>query len=305
MRVTQNTNYGVVHDSIQRSKERMENLQEQASTLRKITRPSDDPVGASKTLEIRTEQVNNDQFQMNGKIAETFLNNTDHALSDLAEIAVRSKEIAISQSSGASSNESTRIGVSEEVSELYKQAISIANRRVGDRYIFGGYKTQRPPVDQDGRYLGDDGHMMVEIADDMFISMNVTGNEVFNTHPESQLQGQPAYENVNLFRELQDFRISLLTGDMEGIRSTLERLDQIHDRLVTIRAKLGSRLQGLQSTTKAIERHNLANASLSSALEDADVAQVMSDLGKEETVFRSSLASSKRLIQPTLLDFLK
>jgi flagellar hook-associated protein 3 FlgL len=54
-----------------------------------------------------------------------------------------------------------------------------------------------------------------------------------------------------------------------------------------------------------IERHNVTNAQLSSALEDADLAQVVSDMAKEETVFRSSLASAHKLIQPTLLDFLK
>jgi flagellar hook-associated protein 3 FlgL len=75
--------------------------------------------------------------------------------------------------------------------------------------------------------------------------------------------------------------------------------------MVSIRSKIGSRIQGLQSTTQAIERHNVTNASLTSALEDADMAQVVSDLGKEETVFRSSLASSKKLIQPTLLEFLR
>jgi flagellar hook-associated protein 3 FlgL len=303
----------------------METLQGQSATLKKLNTPSDDPVGAAKVLEVRTEKVNNDQYQMNAKLAETFLINSDHAIGELADIVARAKEIALGQSSGASSNDDTRLGIAEEVTQLYQQSVSVANRRIGDRYLFGGYKTHRPPVDPEGTYKGDDGQMMVEIARDVFLSMNIPGIEAFNTNPKSSYDSQDVYggptrvpasieggisddptpENVNVFDELQNLRITLLTGDLEGIRNTLERFDQIHGKLIAVRSKLGSRVQGLQSTNQALDRHNLTNAGLSSALEDADMAQVVSDLAKEETVFKSALASSQKLIQPTLLDFLR
>ena len=329
MRVTENTNFETIRNSISRSKGRMENLQMENATMKKLNTPSDDPIGASKVLEIRTEKMNNDQYQMNAKMAETSLANSEQALGELSDILVRAKEIAIGQASGASANNETRLGVAEEVTQLFQQAVTTANRRIGDRYIFGGYKTQRPPVDGEGRYQGDDGQMLVEIAKDVFLSMNVPGIEAFNTNPKTSYDAQDVYgapsrhpssttglglqkfekepgaENVNVFDELQNLRIALLTGDEEGIRSTLERFDQAHASVNAERAKIGSRLNGLQSTAQAIERHNLTNAALSSSLEDADMAQVVSDLAKEEQVFKSSLASSQKLIQPTLLDFLK
>ncbi|MGK5082223.1 flagellar hook-associated protein FlgL [Bdellovibrionota bacterium FG-1] len=325
MRVTENTSYGVVRDSIRRTRERMETLQGQSATLRKLNTPSDDPIGSAKVMEIRTEKVNNDQYQINAKMAESFLNNSDQALSELSEALARAKELAVNQSSGASSNEDTRIAIAEEVGQLFQQAVSVANRRIGDRYLFGGYKTNKPPIDADGRYTGDDGQMMLEIGKDVFISMNIAGADAFNTNPkrsadvpsgykEAGVQRSPANdprmddvgpENVNAFDEIQNLRIGLLTGDLDSIRNTLERLDAIHGKIISTRAKIGSRLQGLQSTSSAIERHNLVNAQLSSNLEDADMAQVVSDLAKEETVFRSALASSHKLIQPTLLDFIK
>ncbi len=268
--------------------------------------------------------MNNDQFMMNAKLAETFLENTDHALSELADIMVRAKEIAIGQASGASSTEDTRLGVAEEIKQLYLQAVGVANRRIGDRYLFGGYKTDRPPVDQDGIYQGDQGQTMIEIGRDIFISMNVPGVEVFNTSPQDsadfrrlheknpEMGGARApaseeggFENVNVFSELQNLRIALLTGDLDGIRGTLERFDQMHGKLISMRSKVGSRINGIQGTYQALERHNVTHAQLTSSLEDADMAQVVSDLAKEETVLRSALASSQKLIQPTLMDFLK
>ncbi|MEO5971225.1 MAG: flagellar hook-associated protein FlgL [Bdellovibrionia bacterium] len=320
MRITDNANYDSVKGAISRSKEKMGNLQFQSTTLKKLNTPSDNPVGASKVLELRTDKMNNDQYQMNSKMAETFLNNTESAVADLAEIIARAKEIAIAQSSTSTSSESTRVAVSEEINQLYKQAIGAANRKVGERYLLGGYKTQKAPVDEQGNYHGDDGQMMVEVAKDVFLTMNIPGIEAFNTQPKVAYAKQNGYgnarnndpvdqeeilENVNIFDELQNFRIGLLTGNMEAIHSTLERFDLLHSRLVTTQAKLGSRIQGLSATSQSIDRQNITNASLTSELEDADMAQVVSDMGKEEGIYKSSLASSRRLIQPTLLDFLK
>lgn len=325
MRVTEHNNFETIREGINRSKGRMDTLQRQTSTLKKLNTPSDDPIGSAKVLEIRTDKVNNDQFQMNAKMAETFLTNTDHALSELSDIVVRAKEIALGQSSRASSNDETRLGVAEEITQLFKQSIATANRRIGDRYLFGGYKTHVPPVAADGKYVGDNGEMMVEIAKEVYLTTNVPGSVAFNsqaarsvsadpdrpdlsTSPRQPAQADPSVpqpENVNLFDELQALRISLLTGDIEGIRNTLERFDTLHGSLVSMRSKVGSRLMGLQNTHQALERHNVTNAQLGSVIEDADMAKVVSDLAKEETVFRASLSSSQRLIQPTLMDFLK
>jgi flagellar hook-associated protein 3 FlgL len=335
MRVSDNTNFGLVRETINRTKGRMEKLQTQAATLKKLNTPSDDPVGSSKVLEMRTDKVNNEQFLMNAKLAEAQLNNTESALSELSDIVVRAKEIALQQASGASANEDTRLAVAEEITQLFQSAIGAANRRVGDRYLFGGYKTDQPPVSADGKYVGDDGQMMVEVGRDVFISMNIPGHEAFNTNPAVERPrsspelsppengGQanrtlaskndlgavgsmgPQRENVNVFEELQNLRIGLLTSDTETIRNTLERFDEIHGRLNSMRAKIGSRVNGLQAMTQSLERQNITNAQLGSHLEDADMAQVVSDLAKEETVFRSALQSSNKLLQPTLMDFLK
>jgi flagellar hook-associated protein 3 FlgL len=345
MRVTQNTNFNVLNDSINRSKNRMTQYQNQLSTMKKVNVPSDDPASSAKILEIRTDKVNSEQFDANVKMAETYLNNTDTVLSELTDIVIRAKEIAIGQASGASSNESTRIGVAEEVGQLYLQSVAAANRRIGDRYLLSGYRTDKPPVGTDGKYHGDDGDMMVEVARDVFVSMNVPGLSVFNTAPEqsgdgrrlraekadalehagqrrpaqaekpeaeagmefeeTDLDGQPAPENVNLFGEIQGLRTNLLTGNMEGIRGSLERLDALQERLVAMRAKVGARIQGLQASSSSLERHGVTNAHLNSALEDADMAKVMTDLAKEETVFRTALQSSQKLVQPTLMEFLK
>jgi flagellar hook-associated protein 3 FlgL len=345
MRVSDNTNFGVVRDSLNRSRSRLENLQTQNSTLKKLNKPSDDPVGSGKILEMRTDKVNNDQFQSNAKFAQSFLENTDAALEDLTEVIMRAKEIAIGQSSSASSTPETRLGVSEEVNQLFQRAIGTSNRRIGDRFVFGGFQNNSNPVDAEGNYHGDDGEVMLEIGREVFIGMNIPGIQIFNTNPEgsvdqvllenrkteNQNRESPPTQNktddknseplrrlasekfgeksdipnANIFDELKSLRIGLLTGDQNAIRGTLDRFDELLAKVVSSRSKIGSRIQGIQGNITAMERHNVTNAQLSSGIEDADMTQIVSDMAKEETIFKSSLASSKHLIQPTLLDFLR
>jgi flagellar hook-associated protein 3 FlgL len=337
MRVSDNSNFGVVRDSLNRSRSRLENLQMQNSTLKKLNKPSDDPVGSGKILEMRTDKVNNDQFQSNAKFAQSFLENTDAALEDLSEVLMRAKEIAIGQSSSASSTPETRLGVAEEVNQLFQRAIATSNRRIGDRFLFGGYQSNSSPIDSEGNYRGDQGEMMLEIGREVFIGMNVPGIQVFNTNPDGSVdkvmmdhrqsepkpeeskhepvrrlaseklgeQNQPEVPNINLFDELKSLRVGLLTGDQNAIRGTLERFDELLAKVVSTRSKIGSRIQGIQGNITTMERHNVTNAQLSSGIEDADLTQVVSDMAREESIFKSSLASSKHLIQPTLLEFLR
>ena len=321
MRITQNTNYDTVRNSIHRSKSRMDNFQNQASTMKQLNTPSDDPVGAAKVLEIRTEKVNAEQFASSIHQAKMLLDNTDHAISEWVDIMMRAKEIAISQSSGASSTEASRLGIAEEVDQLFQRAVAVGNTRISDRYLFGGYKSDRAPFDAEGQYFGDDGQTLVEIARDTFIAVNVPGNQVVNTNPlpaarqdeknaeqtrsPAEAENQLSAENVNLFDELQSLRIGLLTGDLDAIRNTLDRIDDVQGKLIASRAKIGSRINGMSGQLQAIERQTITNASLSSQIEDADMAHVMNEIAKEETILRSALQSSKHLVQPTLMDFIK
>ncbi len=75
--------------------------------------------------------------------------------------------------------------------------------------------------------------------------------------------------------------------------------------MITTRAQVGARTAGIDSALANMGKKNVFNAELQSGIEDADVIQVVSDMAREESVLRASLQASNKLIQPTLLDFLK
>jgi flagellar hook-associated protein 3 FlgL len=329
MRVSDNTSVAAVGEALKRTRGRMERLQVQNATQKRLLTPSDDPAANTKIMDIRTQSTVNAQFESNAALAKNRLQATDSALNELYDLFVRAKEIAISQSSDASASADSRLGVAQEVSGLYQQLGSIANRRVGQHYLFGGFKTLDAPYTPDGQFKGDNGEIPVEVQKDVFVAMNIPGSEVFEVkryNSADQIRAnakegrEPAgdkidgktekievkpLEKINLFRELDSLRVGLLTNDTLTIRDTMERMDDIIQSVVTTRTKLSSRVSGIDASITSSQKTDSQNAELATQLEDADYAELWSNLAREETVLRSSLQAAQKLIQPTLLEFLR
>lgn len=179
MRVTDKMAYNQVTRNLQKNRGEMQDLQNQAATQKRINKPSDDPAAASRVLVNRTEEKGSQQYIKNINIAKSFLEFSDQSLSELSESLVRAKELAIQQASDAGASEDTRRVVAAEVEQIYSQAVQVGNRKLGDRYIFGGFKTTNPPFDLTGEYQGDDGDMKIQVNKDAFVSMNLPGDKVF------------------------------------------------------------------------------------------------------------------------------
>lgn len=185
MRISNSMNYGQAKSNISKNRNEMYELQNQAASMKRITKPSDDAVGTTRMLAIRTEKNNNDQFLKGLEMAKTFLNYSETALGQVTDLLVKAKELAISQSSEASSNATTRMATATEVEQMYNDLVNIGNRKFGDRFIFGGYKTMTNPFDSKGNYLGDDGEIKVEVTKGILTAINVPGDKIFHGRDNS------------------------------------------------------------------------------------------------------------------------
>ncbi len=136
-RVSEHSSNDALKYALNRSKQRMEDLQLKGSTLRAITKPSDNPVSNVEALAINSSTSDNIQYLKNSDFALTYLNVTEKSLEELTEILSKAKEIAIAQSSDFF-NADVRKSVSTEIQQLYNQTLSIANRKVGLKHIFLG-----------------------------------------------------------------------------------------------------------------------------------------------------------------------
>lgn len=179
MRIADKMAFEQVKTNVGKNRRTMADLQNQAATQKRVTRPSDDPLAASRVLGERVDLSGKSQFLKNVSYAKSFLDYTDQSLGDMTEALMRVKELAINQANDASAGEDTRRVVATEVEQIHNQMVQIGNRKLGDRFIFGGFKTANSPFDTKGKYSGDDGEILVHIDKESFLAMNLPGSRVF------------------------------------------------------------------------------------------------------------------------------
>ena len=143
-RVSEGSTIHSINYSIGKTKQKLEDLQLQGSNLKRVQRPSDDPIGNIEILSMRSKKIDGDQFMRNASVATAQLSFTENAIEELTELTMKAKELAIGQSSNIF-DPGIRKGVAKEVNQLKNQAVSIGNRRLGNKYIFAGHKTLTKP----------------------------------------------------------------------------------------------------------------------------------------------------------------
>jgi len=179
VRIADNMNYTQMNQNIMKNRSESSKLQDQAATLKRVTKPSDDPVATTRALTAKTDMAGMDQYEKNINLARAFLEYSEQSLGDLNEALVRVKELAIGQANEAGANAITRKTVAAEIDQILNQVVQIGNRRIGERYLFGGFKTTAAPFSSRGEYHGDDGEIMIEIDKSSYIAMNMPGHKVF------------------------------------------------------------------------------------------------------------------------------
>lgn len=352
MRIADKMQYEQVKTNVGKNRTEMSELQNQAATQKRVNKPSDDPLAASRVLQNRIDLQGNKQFSKSLNYARSFLEYTDQSLGDLSEVLMRAKELALNQANDAGANEESRRAVAIEVEQLYSQLINIGNRKLGDRFIFGGFRTQNAPFTPQGDYNGDPGEMNIHIDKEAFLAMNVPGGRVFMGQGidrngmakpsvpqarsveelnQQQMQQRSPVENrgpasilgfkgpepehpeppaedpmgVNLFRLVKDLSTSLRTNDKAGIQDSLNQLDDGLSQVVLTRAQVGSRGTVLDNFMQTLEKAKVDNQISISQLEDADIFSTVSDINKNESTLQATLQTSGKLIEKSLLDFLR
>ena len=330
-RVSENSQTAAFQYSLGKAKRKLEDLQLKGASLKNITKPSDNPVGNVEALSINTRKTENDQFIRNIDFAQMHLSIADKSVEELIEIISKAKEIAIAQSSDFY-DEGIRKNVSNEIIQLKNLALSIANKRIGNKFIFAGFKSLTQPFDASGNYNGDKGEIKIEVAKDFFIPINLNGKEVFYSQDEigdsklienpleeaQEIAGDRSPANVsnentapvfhkreNLFSLLNGLVAGLENNDPKLIQSLLEKFDDATTRLITLRTKVGSIMNTVEVTKAKIDSENLDNVTRRSKLVDADVTELFTDLTRQQAILDTTYKSSKALLNQTLIDFLR
>jgi flagellar hook-associated protein 3 FlgL len=290
-------------NNLRRQTQGMLQRQEQIATQKRINRPSDDPAGMGRVLAGRSSLAAIDQYMGNIQQGRTRLEYTEQTLEFVDELVQQARRIAEEKSAGGATADE-RSFAAEQVKEIYGQVLQVANSKFGDRYMFSGYRSDTAPFGRDGdynvTYFGDAGSFKVPIADGVAVDIDADGRNYFH---------DAANGGVNVFDELRDLIDGLENTDLAAgsaqIRATVDPLEDAHVQIMNKRSEAGPKLYRLQASE---EHWTNVKHTVQAAIgreEDVDVAQAIIELKNLETAYQSTMAAASRIIQPSLVNFLK
>ncbi len=287
MRVTNKMMTDQAVYNINQRLEQLEATQERIASGKEVNRPSDNPAEMAKILDYRRTLATFDQYERNIGAGKNWLNMTETALDQADQLVTRAKEIAIAQSN-ATANSTTRYLANQEVDTLFGQMLQLANTKLGDRFIFGGFKTNQTPFAQDATYQGDEGEIRLEIRASDYIDVNVPGDVAFEA----------------AFEGLAQLKTALAANDPKNIADALEKLEEGGQQILQQQASLGAKTNRLESVENILNQAKANYTQLLSDTQDVDMAKTITEMASQQLAFQAILASTGKVIQSTLLDFL-
>lgn len=297
MRVTNQMIMSNMIKNISRNAERLQKIIEYTESYKKINRPSDDPMGMIKVMDYRTTLSKIEQYSENIEQADFWLRFNESTLTGFYEVVAEAKKIAISQSSEMADAETRSINA-DEIESIFDQLISLANSKLGGRYIFGGYKTDTPPFSRDGNYQasyhGDDGKMNATVGEGVSLETNITGDEIF----------MGSAGGVNIFDVLQDLRDGLDSDDTNVISNQVSLLGDAMQQILVGNSEIGSKVNRLEIAENHLNNFEMDITNLLSETEDADIAKTIIELKAQQTVYETVLQTTAMISQLSLINFM-
>ena len=293
MRITQSMINENFTRNLTQNLKRLADINDMIASRKRIRRPSDDPVGAAMALKIRRQLNAIQQYNNNAEDALTWMKDTEAALTNAGNILHRLNELAVQAANGPLTADE-REKILYEVKELKDQLLQEGNSTSVNRYIFGGYITDKPPFAKD-EITGEitiqpvDGTIEYNLGHSERIPINLIGSEVFK----------------EVFDSVERFEDALEADDGELISDDI--VGEIKDSMNTVlkyRAQIGARTNRLEATVARLDVNEVDYIDLLDKTEGIDLAKMITELKMEESVYRASLSVGARIIQPTLVDFL-
>lgn len=293
--------------SLQRSLARTQTAQDQISSGKQLHRPSDSPTGTVTALQLRGEVRANKKYSTNADDAMGRLGAVQDTLQNATALVAKVRELTLAAaSSGGTSTPEANRARAAEIEEIKGTLIQYANTKYLDRPVFGG---ATPDVnaynDVTGQYVGEEnGEMLRAIGPNAKVRVDVRGPEVFGA--DKVLENGVEVDNpAQLFRVLDTLTTAMREGDAESINTGLENLDKASNLLTSTLSDVGARYNRVTQMKQSAEDRLMSVSSQLSDIEDVDLPKAIMELQLQQTSYQAALAATAKVIQPSLIDFLR
>ena len=299
----------------------MSKINQQISTSKVINTVSDDPHKAIKIMNINNEIKYTEKYNYNIDESVGWMNTTDGALDNVGNLLGEIKETILKVGNGTYSQNEIK-SLNEDMNEKIKQLADTLNSTHGGKYLFGGSSVDDAPItvienpdgtvklefskDKNGQTIPNTDDLKADISSGINIDYNISVGEILNIKDGNG-------NTVNLLDEINN--LSTLMNDIANgdeqtaakaketlLNDTKGKIDTLFDHVVNERTSLGVRV----STAEKINDEDILNIQdVLSKTQDTDVVEKFIELKSAEMIYQASIQVGAKLIQPTILDYIR
>lgn len=307
MRVTQSMLSSNMLRNLNTSYGKMAKYQEQLNSGKVINRPSDNPVVAVKGMGYRVDLDKNEQYQRNMGQAHSWLDSTDEALDQVGNVLIRVKELVIQAANGTNTLDD-REKISQEVTQIKQHLQDLANTKVGENYIFSGTNTNSPLFKADGTIqsgtdlTGLKKSIEVNVFAGIKMQINTEGVDLFNDIDTFMDELEGLLTSGATGKEIGD---RLGVNSTDGANQTIIGLDSLTENVLAKRAEVGAKQNRVELMENRLQLQEVNVTKLMSKNEDTDYAKTITEMATAESIHQASLSVGAKIIQQTLVDFIR
>jgi flagellar hook-associated protein 3 FlgL len=266
------------------------------STGRQINTPSDNPVGTGTALGLQARLSQNAAFLTTANDAESWMQTTSNALNGVNSALLQVRTLAV-QGANDTLTPDERTALAAQVGQLIRQGVEAANATYNGQYVLSGRQTLTIPFTAATAttgavtvtYQGDSGTLNRELSTGVTSQINVAGSTAL-----------PA-----VFSAMSQLQSDLLSGNASTISGDLSTIDQAQSGLLLAQTTAGAitnRITAVQGSLQ-IAVTNLTNQY--SGIVNADFAKATVDFNARNTTYQAALTTAAKVVQSSLMDFLK
>jgi len=294
MRVSTNQFYRVNAEQMQSTQSKVAEIQAKLGSGKQMLHPSEDPGKANLISGLVSAKERQEVYSKNVDAGETRLTAESAVIESMTSIMQRVTQLAV-QSSNDTLGISDRDVIATEIKALRDELLNLSNTQdLSGSYIFSGNKTGSPAFVEDAsgvvNYNGDYGRMEINVSDVRSIAINTLGPELFSAED---------------FAALDDLVADLRANNGAGVRTRLDNVNSINDRLINSYGAMAGRLAAMESQRNVIDETTLRIDELLIRENDLDYAEAVTDLSKESVALQALQASFAKIAQLSLFNFIR
>lgn len=310
MRITNSSMIRSHMYDVQEGLQRMDNLNRQIDSQKQINRVSDDPHKAIKIMNLNNEIKYAEKHNQNVEEVVGWMNNTDANLEEFGTLLGDIKNSMLKVGNGTYSDEEMK-AIQAEMNEKLKALGETLNTTHGGRYMFGGTSVDEAPVlieEKDGVVTLtlnpkiNDEDLKAEISDGINLDYNVSASEIFNKDGKNYL------DSINdLSKLMNDIAngVDVEDNKKELLGDVKQNIDDFFNHTVDTRTKFGVKVNTAEKIKDLNDENILNMKGVLSLEQDVNYVDKFIELKSAEMVYNASIQVGAKLIQPSILDYLR